>query len=170
MLESSFEFDFRGLCMDKFFRVFEPFYLLMLGIGVGGIVACGAFAAPVVFNMKDIVAGTSVLDSGVVMSMIFMRLNGFLQGLLALIAVYEIASFIFLRRSDRYSILWLILGVLSVIFISLFVWYYTPFIANIENLASENFKSMHEQSVVVFKALMASLSVLFIFRIYIKMK
>ncbi|MWV62256.1 DUF4149 domain-containing protein [Helicobacter saguini] len=158
--------------MNKFFRVTEPLYLLFLGIGVGAIIACGAFAAPVVFNMSKILGMDSIgtYEGGIVMGQIFVRLGGYLQFLLIIICIYEIVSFLLLRKNEKYSIFWLILGIVSVVCIALFVWYYMPFLLNSENLSDkEHFDKLHTQSRHVSQILMCSLSVLFVWRIYKKM-
>ena len=84
-------------------------------------------------------------------------------------ALYEGFSFFakILKLDILYSNFWLILGVFNIVLIALFVYYYTPFILDTQNLLSDNFASMHEQSVWVFKALMFGLSVLLIWRAYL---
>lgn len=156
--------------MSKFFRIAEPIYLLLLGVGIGAIIACGAFAAPVVFHMKDFIEGTTQFDSGIVMGKIFMRLNAYLRILFIVICIYEILSFLFLRRVGVYSIFWLILAIINATCIALFVWYYSPFLNDINSLADSDFTKIHSQSVLIFKILMASLSITFIWRVYNMMK
>ena len=65
--------------MVKFFRIADVFYLLLLGIGIGGIIACGAFAAPVVFKIESFLPHITQYESGMIMGRIFMRLNVYLQ-------------------------------------------------------------------------------------------
>ncbi len=149
--------------MVKFFRIADVFYLLLLGIGIGGIIACGAFAAPVVFKIESFLPHITQYESGMIMGRIFMRLNVYLQILFVVIACYEIISAI-LRQ--QYRKVWLIIGGINILCIALFVWYYTPFILNVENLASDNFSSMHAQSVWIFKILMFGLAIAFVWRAY----
>ncbi|RDU65977.1 DUF4149 domain-containing protein [Helicobacter didelphidarum] len=153
--------------MTKFFRIIDPLYILLLGIGIGGIIACGAFAAPVVFRIGDMIPGLGPYEGGMIMGGIFVRLNMYLLILLLAIIIYELLSFIYLRKTI-YSILLLLVGIISSVCIALFVWYYTPFILNPENLVSENFSSMHEQSVLCFKILMVCLAILLVSRSYKK--
>lgn len=154
--------------MVKYLRLVDSFYLLLLGVGIGGIIACGAFAAPVVFGIHDFMPMITQSDSGIIMGKIFMRLNAYLVFLMIIIGLYE--GFGFLSNVKKinlvYTKFWLLLGVCSIILIALFAFYYTPFILDSKNLFSENFDAMHKQSVWVFKALMFCLSVLFIWRIY----
>ncbi|MDY5185888.1 DUF4149 domain-containing protein [Helicobacter trogontum] len=155
--------------MARYMRIFDSFYLLLLGVGVGGIIACGAFSAPIIFNIDRFIPSFSKMDSGLVMGKIFVRLNVYLVFLAIIIALYESFSFFarILKLKIVYSNFWPILGVLNIILIALFVYYYTPFILDIQNLSSDKFLSMHEQSVWVFKALMFTLSALFIWRLYL---
>ena len=155
--------------MTRYMRIFDSFYLLLLGVGVGGIIACGAFAAPIIFNIDEFIPTFSKMDSGLVMGKIFVRLNAYLMFLAIIMALYEGFGFFakILKLDILYSNFWLILGVFNIVLIALFVYYYTPFILDIQNLLSENFASMHEQSVWVFKALMFGLSVLLIWRAYL---
>lgn len=155
--------------MVRYLRLVDSFYLLLLGVGIGGIIACGAFAAPVVFSIHDFMPMITQSDSGVIMGRIFMRLNAYLVFLMIVIGLYE--GFGFLSNIEKinpiYTKFWLLLGIFSITLIALFAFYYTPFILDPQNLFSDNFDSMHKQSVWVFKALMFCLSVLFIWRVYI---
>ncbi|RDU58835.1 DUF4149 domain-containing protein [Helicobacter sp. MIT 14-3879] len=154
--------------MQRAIRIMDSLYLLFLSIGIGGIIACGAFAAPIIFHAQDFISQEVAnlftnTDSGQIMGQIFLRLNGYLLILLVIIVVYELLS---LKFNPNYSKVWLILGLISAVCIVLFAWYYTPFILNKENLQSDNFHSMHEQSVWVFKILTMSLSILLVWRGY----
>ena len=145
---------------------FLALYLLLIGITLGAIIACGAFSAPSIFRAPAIVPNLemTVFQSGLLMTSIFIKLN-FLLNLVALfILCYEILSF----RVSNARIAPL-LGLFSIIFIFLFTFYYTPYIVYAQNLGEEaianlTFDSMHTQSVYVFKALMVSLALLFIVR------
>ncbi len=152
--------------MSRFFKIADLFYLLLIGVGVGCIVACGVFVAPIVFKIGDFITNFSQAESGIVMGKIFVRLNYFLIILAIVIAIYEILCFSGSKFSQYYSKLWLILGLFNIVLICLFVFYYTPFILDTNNLQSEDFVTMHSQSVLVFKILMFSLSVLFVWRAY----
>lgn len=157
--------------MKKFTRVFEPIYLLLLGVGVGAIIACGAFAAPVVFKMGEHLGMSDItqFEGGIIMGKIFMRLNSYLQILLVVIAFYELFSFLFLRKSGAYSVFWLLLGVISIVCIALFVWYYSPFLLDSKNLVNrEDFMELHTQSRLISQILIVSLSILFVWRAYKK--
>lgn len=154
--------------MQRAFKIIDCIYLLLLGVGVGAIIACGAFTAPIVFNMASFTSQEAsqiltVADSGQVMGQIFLRLNTYLIILLVLMPAYEIASLVY---RPQYPKLWLLLALFAAGGIGLFAWFYTPFILDASNLESENFDSMHKQSVWVFQAIMISLSLLFIGRAY----
>lgn len=157
-----------GACMQRYLRILDSFYLLLLGVGVGGIVACGTFAAPVIFHIGDFIEGITQSESGLIMGRIFVRLNTYLLFLVVIMAAYEgLGVVCYLTKKEvRYMRAWAVLGVCNIALILLFAYYYTPFILDPQNLASEHFQSMHEQSVWVFKLLMLGLSILFIWRGY----
>ncbi|WP_244910960.1 DUF4149 domain-containing protein [Helicobacter aurati] len=153
---------------QKILRIIDSLYLLLLGIGIGGIIACGMFAAPIIFHATDFISeqaasAFSNIDSGQIMGQIFLRLNYYLQVLLVAIIAYELFHVI---SNHHYARIWLIFGFINVVCIALFVWYYTPFILDKENLRADNFQAMHAQSVWVSKILLINLSVVFIGRAY----
>lgn len=157
--------------MTKFFRVAEPLYLLLIGIGLGAIIACGIFAAPIVFNMGKILQMDSIssYEGGIIMGQIFVRLAKYLQILLIVICVFEICSLLFGRKSGGYSVFWFILSAISVVCIALFVWYYMPFLLNQDNLMDrEKFDSIHTQSRIILQVLFVSLGIVFVWRAYKK--
>lgn len=153
----------------KTFRVLDSVYLWLLGIGVGCIVACGMFAAPIIFKASNLIPALSVSDSGLIMGNIFLKCNAFFNILAVVIIVYEAISFslckAFAHSNQRR--LWFVLGGISVIMIFLFTLYYTPFIMDAQsagNLGTPEFDSMHKQSEYTFKILLVSLSALMIWR------
>lgn len=152
--------------MSKLFKIADLFYLLLIGIGVGCIIACGVFVAPVIFKINEFIPTFSQTESGLVMGKIFVKLNYFLMLLAIIIAIYETIGFLTAKFNKNYTRLWIILGAFNIILIYLFAFYYTPFILDKNNIESEVFVTMHEQSVLVFKVLMLSLSILFIWRSY----
>lgn len=98
------------------------------------------------------------------MTSIFVKLNILLNFLAVVILFYEILSF----RVSNARIAPL-LGLISIVLIFLFTLYYTPYILQAQSLGEEGianatFDKLHTQSVYVFKALMASLCLLFIVR------
>lgn len=148
----------------RLIRIVDCFYLLLLGIGIGAIIACGVFVAPVIFKqVNEVIPNITNAESGIIMGKIFLRLNFYLQVFLVVMVVYEIISLVYNRL---YCKIWTVLVFINAICIGLFVWYYTPFILDKNNLASDNFVVMHTQSVWVFKILMISMSILFVWRIY----
>lgn len=146
----------------KSIKVFDSVYLLLLGIGVGCIVSCGMFAAPVIFRASALLPQLSIADSGLIMGHIFMKCNTFFNVLAVIILIYELATFfsapLFAHTFQRR--LWLLLGGISVMMIFLFTLYYTPYIMEAQNLKAidtPEFESMHKQSELVFKILLVSL-------------
>lgn len=153
----------------RFLHLVDCFYLLLLGVGVGGIIACGAFAAPVVFSIHEFIPVITQGDSGMIMGRIFVKLNSYLIFLMMVMVLYEGFGFVshLAKMNPIYTKFWFVLGVGSIVLIALFAFYYTPFILDPQNLLSDNFDAMHKQSVWVFKALMGCLSILFIWRVYV---
>lgn len=153
----------------KTFRVLDSVYLWLLGIGVGCIVACGMFAAPVVFKASSFIPDFSIADSGLIMGNIFLKCNAFFNVLAVVIIIYEVISLAVSKRfaHSNQRRLWFVLGGISVIMIFLFTLYYTPFIMDAQstgNLGTPEFDSMHKQSEYAFKILLVSLSALMIWR------
>lgn len=156
--------------MQGFFRLqpyFLAFYLLFLGVTLGALIACGALSAPSIFRASAIVPGLEItlFQSGILMTSIFVKLNIILNLVAVFILFYEILSF---RVSGARIAPFL--GLISIVLIFLFTLYYTPYILQAQSLGEEGianvaFDSMHKQSVYVFKALMASLCLLFIIRV-----
>ncbi|CAM3632311.1 MULTISPECIES: DUF4149 domain-containing protein [Helicobacter] len=155
--------------MQSFFRLqpyFLVFYLLSLGITLGAVIASGALSAPSIFRAPALVPNLemTLFQSGILMTSIFVKLNILLNFLAVVILFYEILSF----RVSNARIAPL-LGLISIVLIFLFTLYYTPYILQAQSLGEEGianatFDKLHTQSVYVFKALMASLCLLFIVR------
>lgn len=155
--------------MQSLFKLqpyFLTLYLLLIGVALGAIVACGVFSAPVIFRAPAIAPNLEItlFQSGILMTSIFIKLNFLLNLLAIFILFYEILS----MRVNKAKVA-PFLGFCSIIFILLFTLYYTPYIASAQNLGEEGitnlaFDAIHTQSVYVFKALMVSLLLLFIIR------
>lgn len=156
-----------------FISTISAFYIWIIGICIGAIIAAGAFSAPVIFNAQDFGIDLSRFQSGILMTQIFMKLNILLLAVAFIIAVYEVFA---LRLSDNTKVIKSILfvsGAISVICILLFSLYYSPFIIAQQNIseiatATKEFDSMHKQSEMVFNILFFSLSINLIFRIMFK--
>lgn len=155
--------------MAKIFALLHPIYVLLLGIGVGALIATGALSAPVVFSMSSLLDGMHITreQSGIVMGQIFVRLNYMLVALLIIMAIYEILSLI---ANSAYGKICFVLLLINAVCIVLFVFYYTPFILDPQNLVKDNFDSMHEGSVIVFKILTFGLGFSFLFHVYYAIK
>ncbi|WP_279128646.1 DUF4149 domain-containing protein [Helicobacter winghamensis] len=156
--------------MQNLFKI-QPYclvlYLLLIGISLGAVLASGAFSAPTIFRAASLVPNLniSLFQSGILMTSIFVKLNLLLNFLAFFILIYEILA---LRVSGAKVAP--TLGFISVILIFLFTMYYTPYILEAQKLgedgiANATFDAMHTQSVLVFKALMISLCLLFIVRL-----
>lgn len=160
--------------MKVFASCITSLYLLALGIAIGGIIACGAITAPVIFNASQYLASLEITDmtryaSGLLMSEIFVRLNYLLNALAIFILVYELLAF---NISSKKSLFLLGIGVFSVIFIFLFTMYYTPAILAAQAdgaaaTATEEFESIHTQSEMVAQILLLSLGASFLWRVYL---
>lgn len=151
----------------KFQPYFFTLYTLLIAVSLGAALASGAFSTSTLFRANSIVPDLeiSVFQSGLLMTNIFTKLNILLNLLAICILIYEILA---LRLSGvKVAPL---LGFISVILIFLFTMYYTPYILEAQKLGAEaianaTFDAMHTQSVLVFKALMVSLLLLFIARL-----
>ncbi len=146
---------------------FLALYLLLIGIMLGAIIACGVLSAPSIFRAPTIVPNLemTLFQSGILMTSIFVKLNILLNFLALFILCYEILSFCV--SGARIAP---ILGLASIVLILLFTLYYTPYIVYAQNLGEEAianlaFDRMHTQSVYVFKALMMTLCLLFVIRV-----
>ncbi|MGX3098536.1 DUF4149 domain-containing protein [Helicobacter sp. 23-1046] len=143
----------------KIVRFLDSLYLLLLGIGVGAIIAC-IFSAPTLFRAGEILTLPITKEqSGVLMGRIFENLNIVLFIVAGGIIVFEFIVAKMLRNS---SIVIVLSAGISLIMIFLFALYYTPYILSAPDAQSPEFQSMHTQSVVVFDILLVSLCVLFV--------
>ena len=143
----------------KIVRFLDSLYLLLLGIGVGAIIAC-IFSAPTLFRAGEILTLPITKEqSGVLMGRIFENLNIVLFIVAGGIIVFEFIVAKMLRNS---SIVIVLSAGISLIMIFLFALYYTPYILSAPDTQSPEFQSMHAQSVIVFDILLVSLCVLFV--------
>ncbi len=140
------------------------FYLLFLGVSLGGVLTLGAFVASVIFNSQDHLATPllSHFNEGLLMGEIFNRFSYFIYLLSAVVITYELFEWRAFRR-DKVAIL----SALAVIGTSLlFSAVYSPKILQMQSLGvaattSEAFDSLHKASELDFKLLALALSVLF---------
>lgn len=139
-------------------KSFTVIYVAMLGVAIGVEIAAGAFIAPVIFFPQKYL-GDDVLShfqSGILMTQVFLKMN-LLIGFVALYSIiYEVQVSMRRKHHDLFSLL---LSLMIVIMTGLFLFYYTPFIVNAQQMgasetATEVFASMHKQSEWVMKALM----------------
>ena len=157
--------------MKIFASCITSLYLLCLGTIIGGIIACGALVAPVIFNASLYLAAIEIADpsgitlyaSGILMTEIFARFNYLLNAMAIFILVYELLAF---NISSKKSLFLLGIGIFSVVLIFLFTMYYTPAIiaAQVDGAAAtatEEFYSLHTQSEMIFQILLVSLSASF---------
>ena len=143
----------------KIVRFLDSLYLLLLGIGVGAIIAC-IFSAPTLFRAGEILTLPITKEqSGVLMGRIFENLNIVLFIVAGGIIVFEFIVAKMLRNS---SIVIVLSAGISLIMIFLFALYYTPYILSAPDTQSPEFQSMHAPRVVVFDILLVSLCVLFV--------
>lgn len=168
----------KGLTTMKIFTsCITSLYLLCLGTIIGGIIACGALVAPVIFNASQYLAAIEIADpsgitryaSGILMTEIFARFNYLLNAMAIFILVYELLAF---NISSKKSLFLLGIGIFSVVLIFLFTMYYTPAIiaAQVDGAAAtatDEFGSLHTQSEMIFQILLISLSASFLWRVYL---
>lgn len=155
-------------------RVVSAFYLLIVGICIGGIVL-SALSASTIFNADGVLrdSGLSDLvitkyDSGIIMTNIFVKFNYILNISAVVILVYESLSF---RLQNNGAFIWL-LNVFNAILIFLFTFYYTTAIMDMQAqgagiVGGIEFENIHSQSELVFKILLLTLSASFILRVVI---
>lgn len=163
--------------MRVFASCITSLYLLCLGIIIGGIIACGALTAPVIFNASLHLAALEMVDpsgitsyaSGILMAEIFVRFNYLLNAMAIFILVYELLVF---NISSKKSLFLLGIGALNVVLIFVFTMYYTPAILAAQAdgaaaTATDEFESIHTQSEMIFQILLVSLSASFIWRVFL---
>lgn len=155
-----------------FFQRIKPtiltLYFLLIGTGFGAVIVSGAFVAPSIFGAAAIVSDLEItlLQSGILMTSIFVKVNFLLNILAFCIIFFEILNF----RINSAKIA-PIFGLLSVILIFLFTLYYTPIILKAQSIGEKGIQTVlfhmaHKYSVIVFKVLIFTLLGLFIARIY----
>ncbi|MDR1975681.1 MAG: DUF4149 domain-containing protein [Campylobacteraceae bacterium] len=148
-------------------------YLLLLGLCIGAEIAVGVLAAPVIF-FPDRFLGEGVLDhfqSGVLMTQIFLKFNVLLMLSTLLIAAYEI----YLYRTKRYDLASALLFSVALLGSLAFVLYFTPYIveaqkAGAEATATTEFRSIHNWSEIVMKAILLAQVGLFFRRVWLYLK
>lgn len=142
------------------FRGIDSAYLLLLGVCVGAMVACGMMSAPIIFRAGDILSmPISVEQSGILMGLIFQKLSILLYIVGIIIFVFELFAARLFRTS---GVLVMLSAGVSIMMILLFNLYYMPYILNVTDTQASEFESMHAQSVIVFKILVVSLATLFV--------
>jgi hypothetical protein len=142
-------------------------YMLLLGVGVGGVFALGVFVAPVVFNANLYInePTMTLLDSGMIMSEVFYRFGMFLNLIALIIIAYEG----YRAYSEKISFTPILFSLISIICIGVFTLYFTPYILEAQNLgiegvSTEEFARIHKLAELDFKILLASLIGLFGYR------
>ena len=142
------------------FRGIDSAYLLLLGVCVGAMVACGMMSAPIIFRAGEILSmPISVEQSGILMGLIFQKLSILLYIVGIIIFVFELFAARLFRTS---GVLVMLSAGVSIMMILLFNLYYMPYILNVTDTQALEFESMHAQSVIVFKILVVSLATLFV--------
>ncbi|MCI6312744.1 DUF4149 domain-containing protein [Helicobacter equorum] len=142
------------------FRGIDSAYLLLLGVCVGAMVACGMMSAPIIFRAGEILSmPISVEQSGILMGLIFQKLSILLYIVGIIIFVFELFAARLFRTS---GVLVMLSAGVSIMMILLFNLYYMPYILNVTDTQASEFESMHAQSVIVFKILVVSLATLFV--------
>ncbi|WP_394989512.1 DUF4149 domain-containing protein [uncultured Helicobacter sp.] len=142
------------------FRGIDSAYLLLLGVCVGAMVACGMMSAPIIFRAGEILSiPISVEQSGILMGLIFQKLSILLYIVGMIIFVFELFAARLFRTS---GVLVMLSAGVSIMMILLFNLYYMPYILNATDTQAPEFESMHTQSVIVFKILVVSLTTLFV--------
>lgn len=160
---------FKVLVMEVFKKYFFTIYMLLIGASAGAILALGAFSAPVIFHVNDYVSGISLsaVESGMIMTQLFLKLNYLLEVLAVYMIVFEMVGFFIVKERAGFTFF---LGVLIVGAIFLFTRYFTPIIINAQEggmpaVGSAEFQRVHLYSEVDFKFLMAALVIMFIHRV-----
>lgn len=146
-------------------RGLSVLYLLILGAIIGAVGLAGMAAAPVIFHAGNYLpeATLSLLDSGRLMTEIFVRLNALVVAGIVLIVLHE-AYRLFMQ--NRSSGIVYALSAVVVVCGALFVWYYTPYVveaqqSGLEGVTTEKFDQMHRQSEMVFKVMFVAVIALF---------
>lgn len=145
------------------------FYLFMLALGIGAVLASGVLVAPVIFEAYKLLpeSGITNYDSGIIMTKIFVRLGYGLNALALIILITELFVF---NIASKKSLLLLGLGALNVILIFTFTLYYTPAIIELQqegpaSTGTLDFEGLHTQSKMIMEILFVTLSASFLWRI-----
>lgn len=149
-------------------------YLVLLGMAIGVEIAAGAFIAPVIFFPQKYL-GDGVLShfqSGILMTQVFLKMNLFIGFITLFSVIYEVQVWMSHKRSD---IVALSFSLIMALMTGLFLFYYTPFIVQAQQLgaletATEAFSKMHKESEWVMKILMVSQFGLFLRRAWLGLK
>lgn len=144
-------------------------YIILLGIALGVEIAAGAFIAPVIFHPEHYI-GEGILthfQSGILMTQVFLKTNMVLIIVASYCFLFELVQWIRLKERDSVA---LSLTVGALVLTSLFVFYYTSFILEAQNMGSSAtitpmFAKMHKESEWVIKLLMITQLVLIIKKI-----
>ncbi len=134
------------------------FYIIILGLSAGSILALGVFVAPVIF-LPDSVLGTGVLShfqSGLLMSKVFVNFNYLLGFTGFFVLFFEFKAFFSLDK-DKLSFF---IAIIVIYCIALFVLYYTPYILHAQSqmkTETSGFMSMHKGSELDFKILLVTI-------------
>lgn len=163
---------FTGVLMNKLtslIQLINAIYLWLIGVCIGAMIVCGAIVAPIIFNAYNYLPdlGITQYDSGILMTQVFIKLNYLLNFSAIIIIIYELSAF---KSSLKPSIILLGINILSILLIFLFTLYYTPAILDAQNMgaaytATPEFDSIHNQSEMLFKILLVTLSISFVWRI-----
>ncbi|AIR80240.1 hypothetical membrane protein (DUF4149 domain) [Campylobacter fetus subsp. venerealis 97/608] len=154
----------------------KDLYLFLLGICIGVEIAIGAFLAPIVFFPTKYI-GEGVLthfQSGQLMTQVFLKYNILLLIVCAFCVIYEIINLI--KNKDEvfnFKFSTFMLSLINVILGASFVFYFTDYIVNAQNMGAEAtqtaaFASVHKVSEVVMKIMMLAQALLFFMRAYFK--
>lgn len=133
------------------------FYIIVLGLNAGSILALGVFVAPVIF-LPDSILGVGVLShfqSGLLMSRVFVNFNYLLGFTGFFVLFFEFKAFFSLDK-DKISFF---IAILAIYCIGLFVLYYTPYIIQAQSqmqTQTSGFEAMHKGSELDFKILLVS--------------
>ncbi len=157
------------LFSKTFTSTIRAFYIWVIGLCIGAIIATGAFSAPVIFHAQEYGVDITKFQSGILMTQIFLKLNVLLLFVAFFIAIYEILSFKLSNHTKMQKYILFISGAIAVICILLFSLYYSPFIVSQQELginatASAKFQSMHSQSEMIFHILFFALTLNLIYR------
>lgn len=148
-------------------------YFLILGAMIGIEFSVGALVAPIIFFPTQFL-GEGVLthyQSGILMTQIFLRFNMILFFSVIVLWLFEFYMYIKIQK-DKLS---LVLLVVVTLLVSLFIFYYTPFIVEAQALGAKatqtpEFDKMHSMSEIVMKALMVAQIGLFFRRLMVVVK